>query len=271
MRGDGVGVRRSRRRNGVIYRFVVRQKLLVGLVCAVSLVGCGGGDDDDNAASSSVGSVDDRADDDTTPSDAPDEGGIVIEDQVAIHEPEQQGGNFYQVLVLVRNDTDQVALDVGGQVSLKDGSGRLLESMNPTEVNILPGELGLIQELANLSTIPDTVVVESLLEADSFRDGGNRSPVAFTDVRLEPDEFSGCAIRGTVTNTFSEAKEDLQIRVAGLRGGKIATGGFTYVDEVFPATEATFEIDLYGDALCPATLDEILVLPNLGEDKIFNP
>ncbi len=81
----------------------------------------------------------------------------------------------------------------------------------------------------------------------------------------------GCTVSGTVSNTFSEPKENLQIRVATFAGGKLVTGDFTYVDHVFPKTDATFEVDLIDSSLCPAGVDEVLAIANLGDDKIFNP
>lgn len=121
--------------------------------------------------------------------------------------------------------------------------------------------------------MPAKVTVEAVLTADSFRDGPSQdeSPVTYSNVRLELDEFSGCEIVGTVSNTFSETKDNLQRRVAGFVGDEIVTGGFTYVDTVFPGTDATFDVSLYSPALCPEQIERIEVLANLGEDKIFNP
>ena len=48
-------------------------------------------------------------------------------------------------------------------------------------------------------------------------------------------------------------------------------GGFTYVDTVFPSTDATFEIAPFSDAECSNDVTMILATANLGEDKIFNP
>ena len=48
-------------------------------------------------------------------------------------------------------------------------------------------------------------------------------------------------------------------------------GGFTYVDTVFPSTDATFEIAPFSDAECSNDVTVILATANLREDKIFNP
>ena len=111
------------------------------------------------------------------------------------------------------------------------------------------------------------------LTADSFREGPsqNESPVTYSNVRLVLDEYSGCEIVGTVSNTFSENKDNLQLRVVGFVGDQIVTGGFTYVDTVFPGTDATFDVNLFSPVLCPEQVEQIEVLANLGDDKIFNP
>lgn len=198
---------------------------------------------------------------------------LVIESQTVIYLPDQAGGNFYEVLVVVHNPSEQVALDVSGQVSLVDEQGDLIESVNPTPINILAGGRGLILETFDLTEVADNVAVESILEAEQFRDGPteSESPVVFTNVNLVPDEFSGCSIKGTVANRFSEAKENLQLRVVGYRAESVVTGGFTYVYTVFPGVDATFEVNLVSPALCPDDVDAVFVMPNLGDDKIFNP
>jgi hypothetical protein len=78
-------------------------------------------------------------------------------------------------------------------------------------------------------------------------------------------------VAGRLQTSRAEPADDLQIRVAGFVGNDIATGGFTYVDHVFPETDATFEVFMFSPAECLRDLDEIGVYPNLGEDKIFNP
>jgi hypothetical protein len=102
---------------------------------------------------------------------------------------------------------------------------------------------------------------------------GGQSPVSFSRLlyKRHGGAFGHCAISGVVSNRFTERKQNLQLRVAGFAGNKLATGDFTYVDTVFPRTEASFQIDLDSRALCPRRLDRIKVLPNMSEDKIFNP
>lgn len=245
------------------------------LVLAITTAACGGSDTDNSSPRAgetiSVESEQPSGEKTTTPAGTAKD--LIVESQTVIHLPDQSGGNFYEVFVVVRNPRDEVAMGVSGQVSLKDEGGKLLKSFTPTEINILAGGRGLIQETADLPSKPMSISVESTLEAEGYRDGPTAaaSPVTFTGVRLEPDDISGCDIVGTVSNTFSEKKDNLQVRVVGFNGDKIVTGGFTYVDTVFPKKDATFELTLFSPALCPKSVERLEVLANLGEDKIFNP
>jgi hypothetical protein len=81
----------------------------------------------------------------------------------------------------------------------------------------------------------------------------------------------GARSLGTVHNTFTEEKTDLQLRVAGFVDGELATGDFTYVDRVFPEKRTRpSRSSCSVTRSAPPELDEIGVYPNLGEDKIFN-
>ncbi len=46
------------------------------------------------------------------------------------------------------------------------------------------------------------------------------------------------------------------------------TGGFTFVDKVFPGTPATFKIDIPSAALCPAQIDRIKAFWDPGPDGL---
>jgi hypothetical protein len=202
---------------------------------------------------------------------APNAGAIEVEQTKLIFMPDQTGGKFHNLLVLVRNTSEQVAIDVSGQVSITE-NGRLVHSLNPIPVNILPGEEGLFQELVELPKAVMDGKIETSISVSRFVETRPiDSPVSFRRLGYVHDEFGGCKITGVVENRFTEQKSDLQLRIAGFRGTKLVTGGFTYVDQVFPKQEATFEMTAFSPAECPEDLDEIRVLPNLGEDKIFNP
>jgi hypothetical protein len=201
---------------------------------------------------------------------APSADDISVEDTLLIYEPDQVGGKFHDAYVLLRNESDQVAINVSGQISIME-DGKLVQSLNPIPVNILPGEEGLFAEEA--LDLPKAVTrgeFEVDLVVERFVEWTGDSPVSFSDLKYR-ESFLGCEITGTVHNTFSEEKDDLQLRVAGFVDGSMETGGFTYVDHVFPERDATFEVTMFSSAKCPPKLDEIGVYPNLGEDKIFNP
>jgi len=200
---------------------------------------------------------------------------IQVEAKSFIYLPDQTGGNFYEVLVLLRNTSNEVAIDVTGQISISKG-GALLKSVNPTKVNILPDSEGMFDETVDLDAPAPDAAVDVIISVDGgFRPGPPAAPVTFeqTNYKLTPDPtgaFGGCAIEGTVKNTFTTPKDNLLIQVVGLTGSTITTGGFTYVDKVFPGQPATWSVDLTSRALCPGSVDKILVLPNLGTDKIFS-
>ncbi|HVA89887.1 MAG TPA: hypothetical protein VNL71_08580, partial [Chloroflexota bacterium] len=177
--------------------------------------------------------------------------------------PDQAGGNFYEVLVLLRNASNEVAIDVTGQISISKG-GALLKSVNPTKVNILPRAEGIFDETVDLDAPAPDAAVDVIISVDGgFRQGPPVAPVTFeqTGYKLTPDptgSFSGCAIGGVVQNTFTVAKDNLQIRVVGMTGSALTTGGITYVDKVFPGQPATWSVDLTSPALCPGSVDKIL-------------
>lgn len=198
---------------------------------------------------------------------------ISVEDDLLVYLPDQVGGKFHTLAVLLRNNSDQVALDVSGQVSILDGSGELVESINPIPINILPGDKGLwVESALDLGEAVKDGELEVTISVSDFEDAeGITAPVSFSKLGYQPDEFGGCEIAGTVENAFSENKTDLQLRVAGFKDGDLITAGFTYVDQVFAGEDATFEVTFFSPAECPGSLDKIGVYPNLGEDKIFSP
>jgi hypothetical protein len=168
--------------------------------------------------------------------------------------------------------TGRVAVDVGGQVSVLNGRGKLVFSVNPTEVTILPGGRGLFYELVDLPKPLPKGKLQAIVSVDRFR-AAAKSPVSFARVRYQRSTgyTGGCSITGVVSNRFTEPKENLQLRAAAFYKGRLVTGGFTYVDKVFPRRDATFKIDFYDSATCPKRVDRVAVLPNMSEDKIYNP
>lgn len=230
--------------------------LAVAALAVVALAGCG---ENDGSGAPSAGSG----------NKAPSAKAIRVERSDLIYLPSQTGGNFHLGLVEVRNTSGEVALDVGGQLSVRDASGRLVKSVNPTPINILPGQKALI--VADALDLPKPVKKGKLgvrLTVGEFRKGPSKSPVSFSHAKYSKDEFD-CKLAGTVANSFTKQKKDLQIRAAGLYKGQLVTGGLTYVDSVFPKQDATFEVT--GDGACPRKVDHFVVYANLGEDKIFSP
>ena len=95
---------------------------------------------------------------------------------------------------------------------------------------------------------------------------------SFSETAYTKDEFAGCKITGTVSNTFSEQKDDLQLRVsATLSGGELVTGGFTYVDTVFPQQDAAFEVSIFSDAACQARRQHRRVFRTWARTRSLTP
>ena len=233
-------------------------RLLAVMTGLLVLAGCGASGDDGGTASSSAVEEDQAS-------------AIEVLESKLIYLPDQVGGNYYMAFVRIRNNSEEVAINVGGQLSVETSSGQLVKSVNPTGVNVLPGQDGLIYEDMDLPEVVNDAKLDLQLTVEDFRAGPAVSPVESSKMAYAKDEFAGCKISGTVSNTFSEQKDDLQLRVAGFSDGRLVTGGFTYVDTVFPKQDATFEVSIFSDAACPRRVERIVVYPNLGEDKIFNP
>ena len=231
----------------------------IGLLVLAACGNTGAGGDRDSAKSSAKAEEDQAS-------------AIQVLESKLIYMPDQTGGNFYVALVRVRNTSKEVAIDVGGQLSVESPTGQLVKSVNPTGINVLPGQEGLIvEEALDLPRVVKNAKLDFRVTVEDVRAGPAVSPVSSSNTAYSKDEFGGCTITGTVANTFSEEKDDLQLRVAGFSDGKLVTGGFTYVDTVFPEQDATFEVSIFSAAACPERVDRIDVHPNLGEDKIFNP
>jgi hypothetical protein len=195
---------------------------------------------------------------------------IKVEQTALLYLPDQRGGNFHDLAVLLRNESDQAAIDVSGQISILE-NGDLVQSITPISINILPSDYGLFQETVDLPKPVTDAEIEVHLSVERFQEWSGEAPVSFSHLGYRKGGVLACTTSGTVHNTFSEPKDDLQLRVAGFVNDAIVTSGFTYVDHVFPEVDATFEVDMFSPAECPPELDEIGVYPNLGEDKIFNP
>jgi len=170
---------------------------------------------------------------------------IKIERTMLRYLPSQEGGHYHIAAVLVRNTSDKVAIDVGGQLSIKDADGELVETVEPTQVNVLPGGQALLHEDAlDLPKPVENGRIEAELSVAEMRDAppaGSKSPVSFSNLSYSPasdDGFEACQIRGKVANTFTKPHEHLQLRAAGYSKGQLTMAGFTYVDKVFPKSEA---------------------------------
>lgn len=95
------------------------RKLAVATLALSLIAACGGSAGETEPAKTdapSASTAPDQSDEPATPAET----ALTVESQTAIHLPDQSGGNFYEVIVVVQNDSDEVALGVTGQLSLKD-------------------------------------------------------------------------------------------------------------------------------------------------------
>ncbi|MDQ3677620.1 MAG: hypothetical protein M3401_12595 [Actinomycetota bacterium] len=191
---------------------------------------------------------------------------IKVEDSRLIYEPDQTGGRFHEGFVVVRNPSDK-PIQVEGQVSVKDG-GQLVESYEPAPTVILPRSRGVLVESA--LDLPKPVThgkLETKLVSTPVNEADPAPRVKFSKLRYRPDDIVGCALSGTVTHNLDEPTE-VRVNAIGRRGREIVTGGFTFVDKVFPRTPATFKIDIASPALCPARVDRIEAFWDPGADGL---
>jgi hypothetical protein len=270
---QGIRLKRMAFRRGPSVRRAASFALFVSLLIVVALIvtACGGTTrtktvtvtDENSQTTSEAVTTQEKADK-----------GIVVEQSRLIYQPTATGGRFHVALVLLKNTSNETAVDVGGQLSILDERNRLVESIDVTPVTILPHGDGLIEEQAvDLPRALPKGRLDIALVVDHTQSGGV-SPVSFSRLRYKRSTdygFATCTISGVVSNRFTERKENLQLRVAGFVGKRLATGGLTYVDNVFPGRDATFKVDFFDAATCPKGVDRVVVLPNLSEDKIYNP
>ena len=237
------------------------------MTLTVAVGACGG------ASNSETGTQPDTSDVSTSTStsmEPADSSAIRVLDTALVYEPEAAGGNFHTLSVVLENTSDQVALDVTGQVSIRQ-RGELIQSVNPIPVNILQGERGIWTELLDLPMPVKDGELEIAVSVGRFAPGPAESPVSFSKLRYRSGGLFACSVSGTVSNTFTEQKTDLQLRVGWYEGDHLISTGFTYIDTVFPSADATFEVTGIGEAECPDDVTTILATANLGEDKLFNP
>lgn len=244
--------------------------VLAGVACSAESSSLAPADGTDQQSQEvAPGGVDSSPDSPAAPNDVPSVDDLVVEATLIDHYASQVGGNFYGIAAVIHNPTGSVAISVGGQLSVLSSSGDLVMSTNPTSVNILPGERGMLEEVLDLPDQLDGLTLDVMLSVSEWRDGsGIDSPVTFSNVRVVGDA-DDCEILGIVANTFTENKDNLQLRVGVYSGDDLLAADFTYVDQVFAGSDATFDVFMIRDQ-CLHGGGRVEVYPNLSEDKIFN-
>jgi hypothetical protein len=183
----------------------------------------------------------------------------------------ESSSGIYTFLVHLRNNSDFVA-DATGLFSVYDTNDTLIGQDDRESVTMLPGEDGLATGFVELEPLMDvsSLKLEYLIADVGFQKFSGENPVKASDVHLETDSY-GCSVRGIVSNQFSEMKDSLQLRTIVLKDGKLYDGGFSYIQTVLPKKDSILDIRLERPQPCPTGNLTVLFLPNLGDDKIFNP
>jgi len=179
---------------------------------------------------------------------------VKVERTRLIYQPDQTGGRFHAAFVIVRNPSSE-PVDVSGQVSVKE-NGRLIKSFEPT-ATILPRSRGILMDDA--LDLPQAVrrgKLETQLVSTRSTEADSAPEVKISKLRYSKDEIASCKISGTVAHNGKETFE-IRVNAIGYQGPRIVSGGFTFVEKVFPNSPATFDVDIASTALCPDQLDRM--------------
>jgi hypothetical protein len=219
------------------------------------------------SASEDPVAVDEVEEAETEPAESsPSDADLEVVDAFVTYFPDQLGGNYHSVVVRVRNNSNEIAMGVGGQFSVKDENGKLVQAVDPSPHNILPGEEALfVEDALDFKKPVPNGKVEVFVTAERFQPGPESLPIEFRGLTYRRDSIGGCNIKGTLSNRFTEKKADLFLYVGGFNDGKLVTGGFTIVYKIFPKLDTTFEVTFFSPAQCPESLDEIRVFPDPDE------
>ena len=159
-------------------------------------------------------------------------------------------------VAVVRNTGDKIA----SGVTIKLTWPNKYNTKQDEAIVVPPGKQGVFL-LGPFDAPPDTKgEPKAEVFVDSLKGGGQDVPV-----KLGGFKQSGCSLSGTTSNTFKAAHPGVNGLVAGLKDGKVVTGGSIFFEEpgLTPGEDGTFKATL--EPLCPeGKVDEWVAFPNLS-------
>lgn len=167
-------------------------------------------------------------------------------------------------VVVVRNTSDQIA--GGVTVELKWPQG--YSTKQDQAIAVPPGERGIFL-LGRFDAPPEaTGQPKAEVRVDGLVAPKQPSPpVSFSGLKV-----SGCKATGTASNDFERNHPGVSGLVAGLRDGKIVTGGSIFFPEPGLVPGKTTRFDATLEPLCPkGEVDEVVAFAQLSQADLQNP
>jgi hypothetical protein len=241
---------------------------LVGVVLFAA--GCGGGSKQTVTVTVPQVTTSSESTTSTEPSGASTD--VHVEQTKITYLPEQIGGHYHDILVLLRNDSDKAAVDISGQISVYDGS-RLVKTIDPTPVTILAHSRNAwVETLVNLPKALPHGRLKAYVAPVQFEPGG--SPVTISRVRYKaarPSQYENCSVSGLIQNQFTEPQQFFRLVVVGFQGSKLATGDEEFpADTLYPGRPTTFDHSFVSPAECPRGITSVAVYPDLSADQLVH-
>jgi hypothetical protein len=166
-------------------------------------------------------------------------------------------------VAVVRNTGDKIADGVTIKLTWANG----YNTKQDESIVVPPGKQGVFV-LGPFDAPPDVKgAPKAEVFVDSLKPAGKEVPVKISGFKQ-----SGCSLSGTTSNTFKKAHPGVNGLVAGLKDGKIVTGGSIFFEEpgLTPGDPGTFKATL--EPLCPqGKVDEWVAFPNLSVEDLTNP
>jgi hypothetical protein len=166
-------------------------------------------------------------------------------------------------VAVVRNTGDKIADGVTLKLTWPDG----YTTKQDEAIVVPPGKQGVF--LLGPFKPPPDIKGDPKAEVlvDSLKPANGEVPV-----KIGGFKQSGCTLTGTTSNTFKKAHPGVNGLVAGLKDGKIVTGGSIFFEEpgLTPGDPGTFKATL--EPLCPPTrVDQWVAFPNLSVADLQSP
>jgi hypothetical protein len=176
--------------------------------------------------------------------------------------PDQEGGNWHDALAVVENH-NRFTVTLSGQFSIFSASGELLKTTRPNPVTLAPGESApMLDTVIDLPQPAPDGYVKLYLRLMSYTKP-TPPQVWLSDIAYRPpppDSISGrgCTITGVVHNTLPKATSLVGISAITMSAGQLVAGDYTYLYDLMPGLDATFQIKPPSPTQCPPAVDAVL-------------